>query len=307
MLDRQARLSSLRAKLHASTRANRRDILSEQSRSRTIASDLNKPSYSRKLAKASTLLEERDLREAGEDVERHRNMSFSLEDSERWDNKLAEKAKRKDQGPGDFSDAAERAYQRQVRLLKPNLSAYEKGKEERDKVKANSPATGALVRKGKAHGEEGEGIHYGTHRPSDDAIDRVVQHLNHEKQIIQNRSRRRAEDPDSEVNYINDGNKHFNKKLKRFYDGQTKEIRENRKYHHPSLQRDEWMKLLTELSFFASCWVQSREELLCSIQPSFCGTLCNFVLSYPKHASKAFRMEWGVKCIDVDFITLSSM
>ncbi|CDU23842.1 related to SYF2-pre-mRNA-splicing factor [Sporisorium scitamineum] len=231
MEDRQARLSALRAKMAASTRANRCDILSEQSRTRAIASDLKNASGSRKLQKAEKVLEERDLRESGEDVERHRNMNYSLEDSERWDAKLEEKERRKDQGPGDFGDAAERAYQRQLRSLKPDVSAYKKQRDQAEAIKASSPASALVVRgKGKGRSTDSEAtdeLHYGTHRPSDDAIDRVVNHLNHEKQLIQNRSRRRNEDADAEVNYINDSNRHFNKKLKRFYDKQTQEIREN--------------------------------------------------------------------------------
>ncbi|TKY90467.1 hypothetical protein EX895_000465 [Sporisorium graminicola] len=229
MEDRQARLSELRARMAASTRANRRDILSEQSRTRAIASDLKSASGSRKLQKAEKLLEERDLRESGEDLERHRNMNYSLEDSERWDAKLEEKARRKDQGPGDFGDAAERAYQRQLRSIKTDVSAYKKQRDQAEELKSSSPASSALIPRGKARGdaEATDELHYGTHRPTDEALDRVVNHLNHEKQMIQNRSRRRNDDPDAEVNYINDSNRHFNKKLKRFYDKQTQEIREN--------------------------------------------------------------------------------
>uniref|UniRef100_V5F0L8 Pre-mRNA-splicing factor SYF2 n=2 Tax=Kalmanozyma brasiliensis (strain GHG001) TaxID=1365824 RepID=V5F0L8_KALBG len=215
----------------ASTRANRKDILSEQSRSRAIAADLKNPSASRKIQKAEKVLEERDLRESGEDVERHRNMHYSLEDSERWDAKLEEKERRKDQGGvADFGDAAERAYQRQVRMLRPNVAGYKKQQTEAEAIKASSPASTVLIKgKGRATAQEVvlDDFHYGAHKPSDDAIDRVVSHLNQEKQMIKNRSRRRQDDPDAEVNYINDGNKHFNKKLKRFYDKQTQEIREN--------------------------------------------------------------------------------
>lgn len=237
MEDRQARLAALRTKMAASARANRKDILSEQSRSRTVASELKNPSASRKLQKAEKLLEERDLRESGEDVERHRNMNYSLEDSERWDAKQEEKERRKDNGPADFGDAAERAYQRQVRMLKPDVERYRREREAAEGMKAASPASGALTVRGKGKGREVGGfgggeaevdaIHYGTHRPSDDAINRVVSHLNHERQVIQNRSRRRQEETDGEVNYINDSNRHFNKKLKRYYDKQTQEIREN--------------------------------------------------------------------------------
>lgn len=204
--------------MSASTRANRNAILADQSRTRTLSS--NTPG-SRKLAKAATLLEERDLTESGVDVERHRNLHYSLEESEKWDAKLEEKEKRKDQGVGDFGDAAEKAYQRQIRALSEAKGASAQGAK---------PASGANGEKGKGGRGEDTGVeevHYGSHKPSDSAIDRVVSHLNREKQIIQSRSRRRAEEDGGQVDYINDGNKHFNKKLKRFYDKQTKEIREN--------------------------------------------------------------------------------
>ncbi|CCF53959.1 hypothetical protein NDA14_003416 [Ustilago hordei] len=226
MEDRQARLSTLRSKMAASTRANRREILCEQSRSRSLTSELKTASTSRKLAKAESLLEQRDLRESGEHVERHRNMTYSLEDNEKWDKKLQQKQKSKDQGTIDFADAAQRAYQRQVGLLKPNIALYQKEKEDRTKPLVRNPK-GTIANYTARVAEEAQEIHYGTHSPTHDAIDRVVQHLNHEKQIIQNRSRRREEHEDAEVNYINDANKHFNKKLKRFYDKESIEIREN--------------------------------------------------------------------------------
>ncbi|GAC97819.1 splicing factor [Pseudozyma hubeiensis SY62] len=224
MEDRHARLSALRAKMSASSRANRRDILSEQSRARSIASDLSSSSTSsRKLLKAEKLLQERDLRESGTDVERHRNLHYSLEDSETWDSKLEAKERRKDSGPGDFGDAAKRAYQRQLKTIKPDLAAYKKQTQQAGSSHLATPASLSLTRPDtRAHDE----LHYGTHQPNDDAVDRVITHLNAEKQKIKNRSRRRNDDGE-EVNYINDSNRHFNKKLKRFYDKQTQEIREN--------------------------------------------------------------------------------
>lgn len=68
---------------------------------------------------------------------------------------------------------------------------------------------------------------YGEHRPDDAALDRVAGHLNSEAVMRAKRSRARPEDGDAEVNYINDKNKHFNKKIARFYDKYTTEIREN--------------------------------------------------------------------------------
>jgi pre-mRNA-splicing factor SYF2 len=90
------------------------------------------------------VLEDRDLRIRGEDVERHRNMKYSLEDNERWVAKVEEKERRKDQGPGEFGDAAERAYPRQLKSLKPDVSRYRKQRDAAEALKANSSASGAL-------------------------------------------------------------------------------------------------------------------------------------------------------------------
>ena len=43
----------------------------------------------------------------------------------------------------------------------------------------------------------------------------------------QKRSRKREEDPDAEITYINEDNKRYNQRVNRFYDKYTREIREN--------------------------------------------------------------------------------
>ena len=100
MADRKARLSALRSKMAESSRANRKDVLSEQSRTRGLAAARKEASaaHARKLADAEQTLEERDLREAGEDIERHRNFAYSIEDNDRWEDKLQEKERRRDKG-----------------------------------------------------------------------------------------------------------------------------------------------------------------------------------------------------------------
>ena len=40
-------------------------------------------------------------------------------------------------------------------------------------------------------------------------------------------SRRRRHDPDADIDYINERNMNFNKKLERFYGTYTKEIKDN--------------------------------------------------------------------------------
>ncbi|KAN0066275.1 Pre-mRNA-splicing factor SYF2 [Thecaphora frezii] len=278
MSERMAKFSSLRKKMAESSKANRKDLLAEQSKSRAAAAAGKKGvGHARKLAEAEKLLEERDLTEAGEDVERHRNFGYSIEDNDRWESKLEEKERRRDKGVIDFQDAAERSYQRQVRSLKPDLANYEAQKaaiESSSSTGASTSSSTALtvrpdaVRAGQVVRREdlyrdASTIVYGDHKPSEEAIDRVVGHLNLEQEKIKRRSRRRTDDTDGEVDYINKKNQHFNKKLKRYYDEYTKEIRENCKwepYPFPStrlgLERSGRRELTDIITFDSDCWVR---------------------------------------------------
>lgn len=73
-------------------------------------------------------------------------------------------------------------------------------------------------------------LDYGSHSPNDNAIDRVVSHLNMEADVRSKRSRKRPNvgaDGNEDVTYINSKNAHFNRKIGRYYDKYTKEIRKN--------------------------------------------------------------------------------
>uniref|UniRef100_A0A3Q4GXJ8 Pre-mRNA-splicing factor SYF2 n=1 Tax=Neolamprologus brichardi TaxID=32507 RepID=A0A3Q4GXJ8_NEOBR len=68
---------------------------------------------------------------------------------------------------------------------------------------------------------------YGTHVPTKDGIDRMVEDV--EKQIEKRSkySRRRAYNDDADIDYINERNAKFNKKAERFYGKYTAEIKQN--------------------------------------------------------------------------------
>ena len=97
----------------------------------------------------------------------------------------------------DFQDLAERSYQRQLKRLTPDVARYQRDKAASADEAQRDPAA------------------YGTHAPDDDAVDRLVQHLNYEHDQIQRRSRRRDDDLDVEGTYINQRNKRFNRKIQR--------------------------------------------------------------------------------------------
>lgn len=95
--ERRARLQSLQARLRDSSRANRSDVVAEQAKQREAAQKRS-TAHAHKLAKAERLLDERDMRERGEDVERHRAMHYTIEENEAWEKKLEEKERKRDKG-----------------------------------------------------------------------------------------------------------------------------------------------------------------------------------------------------------------
>ena len=195
---RRARLRQLQARMGDVARANRREVAAEQTARREAAQNRETIGKQFKLKKAARMLDERDIAERGENVERHRALNYSIEENDAWEEHLAQKERRRDKGLIDFQDLAERSYLRQVAQLKPDLAAYSAQKTHaneaaHERTEAPAPAAGdpgALVR---AETAEGKTLvpaseanvppavaTYGQHRPSAADVDRLVSHLNHE-------------------------------------------------------------------------------------------------------------------------------
>ena len=86
----------------------------------------------------------------------------------------------------DFQDLAERSYQRQIAQLKPDVASYAKEKEKEAQRSEERPHgtvakrdDGTLVPAGEADVPHAVAT-YGTHKPDDSAVDRLLSHLNHE-------------------------------------------------------------------------------------------------------------------------------
>ncbi|KAI8904831.1 SYF2 splicing factor-domain-containing protein [Gorgonomyces haynaldii] len=110
-----------------------------------------------------------DLERQGVDVERLRNLQYTVLDVERWEEKQAEKAARRDNGFTDYQQKSHKKYEKMVSQIKPNLK---------------------------------------------------------EREQRANFSKRKFKKDDT-VDYINDRNKRFNKKVARAFDAHTKEIKDN--------------------------------------------------------------------------------
>ena len=73
-----------------------------------------------------------------------------------------------------------------------------------------------------------EALRYdGKSADTEEGIERMTAELEERRQAARNFSRRRTERDGADVDYINDRNKHFNKKIDRAFGEYTKVIREN--------------------------------------------------------------------------------
>lgn len=156
-------------------------------------------------------LAKQSAKELGEDYERNKLMDIQADDSERWHRKREAKHN-PDPGFSDYEAATARQYNRLTKQLKPDLEEYHKNKEKlgEDLFYANH---NSLI--------------HNTHKDSKEAIDRMVEDLNKQIDKRSKYSRRRRFDDDADIDYINERNMKFNKKLDRFYGQYTQEIKQN--------------------------------------------------------------------------------
>ncbi|XP_045624873.1 pre-mRNA-splicing factor syf2 isoform X2 [Procambarus clarkii] len=170
--------------------------------------------YAKKRERLEAEFKEDQRREAvlaeGKDYDRLRMLEVGADEAERWERR--KKKKNPDQGFSTYEDATIRQYNRLVKNKKTNMEEYEREKQ--------------AVGEAAFYGEDNT-IAIGLHKDSASAIDNMVEDL--EKQIAKREkySRRRIYDDDADINFINERNMKFNKKLERFYGNYTEEIKQN--------------------------------------------------------------------------------
>lgn len=225
---RMQKMQALRKRMNDSFTANRKDVVAAQNDHRKALSESKRLERKRKQAEA--MGEKLEAMETGEDLERKRNWEYSLADNEAWNKKQAKKERRVDVGFSTFDDSARRKYRRDMDNFKPDLKAYQTQKaaamgydlEEAEAagelIPHASSSTGSQIVPGSDNAlyRDANSFVYADHKPSDDAIDRVVGKLNLDLDKRAKRSRARVED-EGDITYINDRNKVFNKKLERYF------------------------------------------------------------------------------------------
>ena len=94
-LSREDKFKALRSKLAASTKANHAEVIAEHKRMKIDPVSLSKLEH--KKADAELKLSKQDAEEAGDDFDRKRAWDWTMEESEKWDRRLARKAQNRDQ------------------------------------------------------------------------------------------------------------------------------------------------------------------------------------------------------------------
>lgn len=244
--DRLARFAALKSRAAASSKSNLADTKAEAQRAAIDPSVL--ANLSRRSAIASHNLLKADTEEEhGEGgFERKRAWDYTIEESERWDERMEQKRHARDNVHfQDYSSEAGKIYDKQIRDLE-KASRKENGKNREDyeaqkaEIIQNAARTGGLEIVELDNGElvaiDKDGRFYADNdstgfveqKPKRENVDRLVADLKKAEDIrMKKRKDRGREETDGDVTYINEKNKQFNLKLGRFYDRYTTDIRES--------------------------------------------------------------------------------
>ncbi|XP_032234825.2 pre-mRNA-splicing factor syf2 isoform X2 [Nematostella vectensis] len=203
--ERMKRLQQLHLRRNEARKMNHQEVVEEDRKKKLPAN------WEAKQRRVEWEQQDDEAAEAkGEDFERVKMLSMTADEAERLERK--KKKRNPDQGFADFAQAQQRQYSRLTKQLKPDMSEYKKQKDELGE--AFTPSVDNL-----SYGGEG--------KVSEAGIDRMVADLEKQAEKRAKFSRRRAHYDDADIDYINERNMKFNKKLARFYDPFTAEIKQN--------------------------------------------------------------------------------
>ncbi|XP_013781382.1 pre-mRNA-splicing factor SYF2-like [Limulus polyphemus] len=205
--ERIKRLRDLHLKRNEARKLNHQEVIEEDQRNKLPLNWENKIKWAE--VKLEEELKRQEAVSRGEDYDQVKLLEVGADDAEKWERK--KKKKNPDKGFSDYEAATARKYHRFVKQLKPNMEEYNKKKEEMGE--AFYPGRDTII--------------HGMHKDTKECVDRMVADL--EKQIDKRSkySRRRRIDEDADIDYINERNMNFNKKLERFYGQYTTEIKQN--------------------------------------------------------------------------------
>ncbi|CAL8126576.1 unnamed protein product [Orchesella dallaii] len=207
--ERMKKLKELHLKRNEARKLNHQEVQEEERRAKLPTN------YEARKRRAEWILEDEDRRtkcEAeGDDYDRVKLLNMQADDLERI-NRLRARKKNPDEGFSTYEAATARQYKRLVTNMKVDARNYEEEKE--------------------ALGEEAfyagkDTLIHGLHKDKPENIDKMVQDLEKQIERREKYSRRRTHNDEADIDYINERNMKFNKKLERFYGQYTSEIKQN--------------------------------------------------------------------------------
>lgn len=205
--DRLKKFEELKLRRKEARILNKQEVVEEDRRAKLPANFETKNKWAQYLIEQEE--KKQEAASKGQDYKRIKLLDVTAEDAEKWDK--MKKKKNPDPGFSNYEDAAIRQYNRLTKKLKVDMETYEK---EKDIM-------------GEAFYPTKDTIIHGLHKDTEESINNMVEDL--EKQIDRHSkfSRRRRYNDDADINYINERNMRFNKKLERFYGQYTAEIKQN--------------------------------------------------------------------------------
>ncbi|XP_075168414.1 pre-mRNA-splicing factor Syf2 [Haematobia irritans] len=208
LAERKERLRSLHKLRQEARTHNHQEVIAEDARNK-----LPKNWEARK-RQADWLLADETAREEaktkGEDYDRLKLLEVSAIDAEKIEKK--KKKQNPDLGFSTFEAQTARQYNRLVKTMPArDMAKYEKQKAELGEAFYGGPNT----------------IIHGLVKDTPSAINNMVKDLEQQIDRRKKYSRRRIYNDDADVDFINERNSKFNKKLERFYGEHTAEIKQN--------------------------------------------------------------------------------
>lgn len=239
---RLERLKALKGMKKDAIKANTKATAAEAHRAKQDPALLS--NLSRKSAIASHKLLQAETEDAGEDFERKRAWDWTAEESEKWDRRMRKKERNREGVLfSSYDDQAGKVYKKQVKDIKVDIEEYKRQKMSRieraaaegrlEIVELESGEMVAVDREGGFMAGTGNATDLWDkeRKPSKEAIEKLVSGLKmadrKRNEARSKRLREQQQDGGEDVTYINQKNKLFNEKLKRFYDKYTTDIRES--------------------------------------------------------------------------------
>lgn len=219
--DRLAKFRALQSRAKTSSTAN---LTAAQTEAHRLANDPSQlATIQRKSAVANQKLLKADIEDSGGDFERKRAWDWTVDESEKWDERIAERAAHRDNNAfQDYRVEANKVYERQVRNLgEPDLERYIAQKK---KAIEEAAARGTLeiveTEDGEMVAVDRDGTFYGggggrdlissfaDNKPDKKALDRLVGEMKKAEEVAAKKRRERLarNGDDGDVTYINDKN-----------------------------------------------------------------------------------------------------